>query len=241
MTSTTVDIPELSIRVTDVPGHTRLRTRILADTLPAADGVVFCIDPSLHTSTQQVHLTAEFLHVVLSFLHLLQAKTGRTLPLLILLTKSDTWSAIQRSRMQDRVRTALAREMDKRKAALASATASHAKLESIDALPSDSSAPFGLSSLFSGFMTSSSSPRPVTNGVSLPQDEQEVLQSDVLNFDGAFDWTEDKLGMVIEFGTSGSGDNLQSSDAKSDHDIAEKAGSEAPRSSLLSWVDGKIR
>ncbi|GAA5863013.1 hypothetical protein JCM3774_006719 [Rhodotorula dairenensis] len=77
------------LHLVDIPGHPRLRTRSLAQYLPAADGIVFTIDGAAGLTGKNVRDAAEHLHVLLSLFALHSARQPHLPPLLILLTKSD--------------------------------------------------------------------------------------------------------------------------------------------------------
>lgn len=77
------------LHLVDIPGHPRLRTRSLAQYLPAADGIVFTIDGAAGLTGKNVRDAAEHLHVLLSLLALQSTRQSHLPPLLILLTKSD--------------------------------------------------------------------------------------------------------------------------------------------------------
>ncbi|BGP54055.1 hypothetical protein JCM8202_003055 [Rhodotorula sphaerocarpa] len=80
---------ETPVHLVDIPGHPRLRTRSLAQYLPAADGIVFTIDGAAGLTGKHVRDAAEHLHVLLSLFALHSARQPNLPPLLILLTKSD--------------------------------------------------------------------------------------------------------------------------------------------------------
>jgi signal recognition particle receptor subunit beta len=205
MTSSTAILPDEKIKIIDLPGHQRLRSHLLSQNLSATDGVVFFIDPQLNGNSQGIQTTAEHLHVLLSLIRTLEEKSNGkkpAVPVLLLLTKSDSWSSIQKQRAQDRVRVALERELEKRRKASSGVAAAQARLESIDELPSSgASNPFRFFSFFGSKQKQSISTSSV-GGVKLPEDEQEILQSDVLDFDGPFTWDEEKLGINISWAIS---------------------------------------
>ncbi|KAL7007334.1 hypothetical protein EMMF5_003173 [Cystobasidiomycetes sp. EMM_F5] len=171
--------------------------------LPSANGVVFFVDPAINANASGIQATAEHLHIVLSLIRILESKIGKSLPLLILLTKSDTWTAAQKGRAQDRVRTALEREMEKRKTASSGVATNQARLESIDELPSGTTSS-GLSSLIDFVWRTTPKPlvAPNPRGINLPSDEQEILQSDVLDFEGPFSWEEASLGVSVRWASA---------------------------------------
>jgi|ERR1712093_248365 len=253
MTLSSAVLPE-GVTVVDIPGHPRLRSHLLASYLPSAGGVVFCVDPATNASSQGIQATAEHLHTVLALLRTLDEKVGSTArrrrgqqttlpPLLIMLTKSDTWSAPQKARALDRVRNALERELEKRKQATLGAGASgQNRLESIDELPSGSTGsglnPFkALTNFFTGSSSRSAAEKASSGSIVLPQDEQEILQSDVLDFDGPFSWDEDKLGISVAWTTS------SSQPAKRVPGSADELTSEKEQEGLKGfwdWVDSRV-
>lgn len=250
MTLSTALLPDRRIQLTDLPGHPRLRSHLLAQQLGRADGVVFCIDPSSNASASAIQTTAEHLHVLLALLRTLEEKSGRpAAPVLILLTKSDSWSAAQKGRALERVRTSLEREFEKRRKASAGvAAASQARLESIDELPSDSSDSLGknpfraIYNFFTGSSGSQLAPKAApAGGISLPEDEQEILQSDVLDYEGPFSWEMDKLGIPVSWATSSSKYTPPSAGEKSD-ELAEKAALEQDEGTqgFWDWVDQRV-
>ncbi|BGP30244.1 hypothetical protein JCM10296v2_001996 [Rhodotorula toruloides] len=181
------------LHLVDLPGHPRLRTRSLAQYLPAADGLVFTIDGVTGLTGKNVRDAGEHFHVVLSLLNLLSSRRSRPLPpLLILLTKSDlsssssggstTSSPASKSKSPslsiDRAKQSLLRELERRRLAASGGggtssgssapLSAGAKLEGLDAIPGGSSASKGLvASLLSALGISSSSSSPV--GGTLPE------------------------------------------------------------------------
>ncbi|GAA5989142.1 hypothetical protein JCM10908_001180 [Rhodotorula pacifica] len=120
------------LHLVDIPGHPRLRTRSLAQYLPAADGIVFTIDGAAGLTGKNVRDAAEHLHVLLSLLALHSARQPNLPPLLILLTKSDlsssssssTTTAAGKSRTStsptlslERAKQSLLRELERRRLA----------------------------------------------------------------------------------------------------------------------------
>lgn len=212
MTPSSASIPEKNVQLVDLPGHPRLRSHLLAQHLPTASGIVFFIDPTVNAAASGIQATAEHLHILLALLrHLRKSRpTAQLPPVLILLSKSDSWSAAQRARAQDRVRSALERELDKRrKAAAASGTSGEARLQSLDELPTGPTelGPFAkLLARFTGRKEGSgaagadataSKLAAAGPASKLPEDEQEILQSDVLSFEGPFSWEEQRIGVSI--------------------------------------------
>lgn len=204
--------------------------------------MVFFIDPTTNATAQGIQTTAEHLHVLLSMLNVLESKGAKHIPpVLLLLTKSDTWTAAQKQRAQDRVKTMLERELEKRRKSSASGAASSARLESIDELPSGSSpSPFRLFSFLWKPSSTSNQVQASSGGIKLPEDEQEILQTDVLDFDGPFSWGEDKLGVKISWATSTSkvqpASNASAEKEKSD----EKASSDDGVEGFWKWVDREV-
>lgn len=213
---------------------------MLAQYLPSADGVVFFIDPTTNATAQGIQTTAEHLHVLLSMLNILESKGVKQLPpVLLLLTKSDTWTAAQKQRAQDRVKSMLERELEKRRKSSSAGATSSARLESIDELPSGSSAsPFRIFSWLWKPSSSSTHAQAATGGVTLPEDEQEILQTDVLDFDGPFSWDEDKLGCKISWATSTSKGQTAASADKEKTD--EKASSDSGVEGFWNWLDEEV-
>lgn len=237
MTASSAVLSEKNVQLVDLPGHPRLRSHLLAQHLSGAQGLVFCIDPAVHASAANIQNTAEHLHVLLSLLRTMELKGVRDVPpVLLMLTKSDTWTAIQKQRSQERVRSALERELEKRrKASAAAGAAGQAHLESIDELPSGSS---GSSfSFFSLFRRSAASPAVSApkSSVKLPEDEQEILQSDVLDFDGPFAW--DQLGLSIDWTTSSSKSALEKAESTAEKDFPQE---DAGTAGFWDWVDRKV-
>ncbi|BGO89767.1 hypothetical protein NBRC10512_004419 [Rhodotorula toruloides] len=182
------------LHIVDLPGHPRLRTRSLAQYLPAADGLVFTIDGVTGLTGKNVRDAGEHFHVVLSLLALVSSRRSRPLPpLLILLTKSDLSSSSSAggstasspaaktkspSLSIDRAKQSLLRELERRRLAASGGggtssgssapLSAGAKLEGLDAIPAGSSSSKGLvASLLSALGISSSSSSPV--GGALPE------------------------------------------------------------------------
>lgn len=238
MTASSAVLSEKNVQLVDLPGHPRLRSHLLAQHLGGAQGVVFVIDPATNANASNIQTTAEHLHVLLGLLRTMQLKGVRNIPpVLLLLSKSDTWTAIQKQRSQERVRSALERELEKRrKASAAAGIAGQARLESIDELPSGSSG-----SVFSFFNIFRGSGRTkvasaASGSVRLPEDEQEILQSDVLDFDGPFAW--EQLGMSIEWATSTS----KNASDKKEGALSEKSTpqEDAGTAGFWHWIDQKV-
>ncbi|BGP22973.1 signal recognition particle receptor subunit beta [Rhodotorula toruloides] len=181
------------LHLVDLPGHPRLRTRSLAQYLPAADGLIFTIDGVTGLTGKNVRDAGEHFHVVLSLLALLSSRRSRPLPpLLILLTKSDlssstsggstTSSPASKTKSPtlsiDRAKQSLLREIERRRLAASGGggtssgssapLSAGAKLEGLDAIPAGSSSSKGLvASLLTALGISSSSSSPV--GSALPE------------------------------------------------------------------------
>ncbi|GAA5929533.1 hypothetical protein JCM3775_002367 [Rhodotorula graminis] len=78
------------LHLVDLPGHARLRTRALAQYLPAADGVVFAVDGQGGLTGKNVRDAGEHFHILLSLLSLLSTSSNKPAPpVLVLLTKAD--------------------------------------------------------------------------------------------------------------------------------------------------------
>ncbi|GAA5890225.1 hypothetical protein JCM6882_008760 [Rhodosporidiobolus microsporus] len=77
------------LHLVDIPGHPRLRTRSLAQYLPAADGIVFTIDASSGLTGKNARDAGEHFHILISLLSLLSQRQSVLPPVLILLSKSD--------------------------------------------------------------------------------------------------------------------------------------------------------
>ncbi|GAA5871679.1 hypothetical protein JCM8547_007115 [Rhodosporidiobolus lusitaniae] len=205
------------LHLVDIPGHPRLRTRALAQSLPAADGIVFTVDASQSLTGKNARDAGEHFHIVLSLLSSLSARQQSLPSVLILLTKSDlltssstssTASPAAKSKSPtltiDRAKQSLLRELERRRLAASGASSSSAlggssarlsagaKLEGLDAIPSGSSSSSGglLSSLgLGGSFSSSSGAALGETKAGLPTDETEVLANeDVWAFEGAAEW-----------------------------------------------------
>ncbi|CEQ39990.1 SPOSA6832_01581 [Sporobolomyces salmonicolor] len=214
------------LHLVDLPGHPRLRTRALAQFLPAADGLVFAIDGVTGLSGKNVRDAGEHLHVLLSLLSFLSSRRSAPLPpLLILLTKSDQLTSStstptkpkSASLTLDRAKQSLARELERRRAASAAGgTSAGAKLEGLDAIQTggsgSSSSAFKSLLAALGLLGSSASTTTtlITPGAAgLPSDEVEVLANeDAFAFEGAFEWgkVEQTLGLEINWAVASSKD-----------------------------------
>ncbi|GAA5901618.1 hypothetical protein JCM5296_003334 [Sporobolomyces johnsonii] len=218
------------LHLVDLPGHPRLRTRSLAQFLPAADGLVFVIDAVTGLSGKNVRDAGEHLHVLLSLLSLLSSRRSAPLPpLLILLTKSDLLTSSTASTPTkpksasltlDRAKQSLARELERRRAAsTAGGTSAGAKLEGLEAIQTGGGAGSSSSAVFKsllaalGLLGSSASTTTTTlmtqGAVGLPSDEVEVLANeDAFAFEGAFEWAkvEQALGLEIKWAAASSKD-----------------------------------
>ena len=248
MASSTAILPEKHVQLIDLPGHPRIRSHLLAQQLSHCSGVAFFIDPTLNGNTQGIKTTAEHLHVVLSLMRILDEKSNgrkRPPPLLVLLTKSDTWTTVQKQRAQDRIRSTLERELSKRRKVSSGGAVAQARLESIEELPSGSSSnPFNFLGIFSRSSRSAAVGIAVpSGGIELPEDEQEILQSDVLEYDGAFSWDEDKLGISISWATSSSKPPVligKKDDSKEKQDLDLGDDMDAGTTGFWQWVDEKV-
>ena len=100
----------------DTPGLPSLRARVLARSVPQASGVVFALDPVGGLTSSRIRDTADALHLVLALLD----RSRAPIPLLILLSRADAIAAASRPAAINRARAALEREMERRRAALAS-------------------------------------------------------------------------------------------------------------------------
>ncbi|GAA5931673.1 uncharacterized protein JCM15063_001533 [Sporobolomyces koalae] len=213
------------LHLVDLPGHPRLRTRSLAQFLPAADGIVFTIDALTGLAGKNVRDAGEHLHVLLSLLSLLSNRRPSTAmpPLLILLTKSDLLNSGSSSSSTptktksptltlDRAKQSLARELERRRAVstVGNSTAG-AKLEGLEAIPTGASNSSVLSSILAAFGFGAST---VTTGTNenvegLPSDEAELLSNEhAFLFEGAFEWdkVERALGIEIKWALASSFD-----------------------------------
>lgn len=241
MTLSSALVSEKNVRLVDLPGHPRLRSHLLAQHLASAQGVAFFIDPATNASAASIQTTAEHLHILLGLLRTMELKGARNIPpVLLLLSKSDTWTPIQKQRNQERVKSALERELEKRrKASAAAGAAGQARLESIDELPSGSSAsPFSFFNIFRSSTSSMAAATAPRGSLKLPEDEQEILQSDVLDFDGPFAWGQ--LGLSIDWATSSSktstAEKVESLSASEKLPSLDDAGITA----FWDWVERKV-
>ncbi|KAK4053693.1 hypothetical protein OIV83_001349 [Microbotryomycetes sp. JL201] len=102
------------LHIVDTPGHPRLRTRLLAQFLPIADGVVFVIDAATGLSGKNIRDAAEHLHVVLCLLATLVEANRSHEParLLILLSKADLVPALSASAASTTASSTLASATD---------------------------------------------------------------------------------------------------------------------------------
>ncbi|GAA5987689.1 hypothetical protein JCM5350_008069 [Sporobolomyces pararoseus] len=193
------------LHLVDIPGHPRLRTRSLAQFLPAADGIVFTIDAATGLTGKNVRDAGEHLHVLLSLLSLLSTRRPAAAmpPILILLTKSELLSSSSSSTPTkpkspsltlDRAKQSLARELERRRTASSSSggmASAGAKLEGLEAIPTGASNSSFLKSILSSIGLGSPT---ATTGISetvegLPSDEGELLANeDAFPFEGAFEW-----------------------------------------------------
>ena len=100
----------------DTPGLPALRARVLARSIPQASGVVFVLDPVGGLTSSRIRETADALHLALALVE----RSRTPIPLLVLLTRADAIAAASRPASINRARAALEREMERRRAALAS-------------------------------------------------------------------------------------------------------------------------
>jgi hypothetical protein len=175
-------------------------------------------------------------------INILEKKGAKHIPpVLLLLTKADTWTAAQKQRAQDRVKTMLERELEKRRKSSGSGGDSTARLESIDELPSgSSSSPFRLFSFLWKTSPSSGQTQVSSGGIKLPEDEQEILQTDVLDFDGPFSWDEDKLGVKISWATSTSKAPSIATSSADQEKVEEKSSGGQGVEGFWSWLDQEV-
>ena len=239
MTASSATLSEKNIQLVDLPGHPRLRSHLLAQHLAGAQGVVFMIDPATNASATSIQATAEHLHVLLGLLRTMELKGVRDIPpVLLQLSKSDTWTAIQKQRSQERVKSALERELEKRrKASAAAGAAGQARLESIDELPSGSSgSAFSFFNLFRSSSSATKVSKASSGSVKLPEDEQEILQSDVLDFDEPFAW--EQLGISIDWATSSA---KAAAEKEQDSSLQlEPPEEDAGTAGFWKWIDAKV-
>ncbi|KAI5474917.1 signal recognition particle receptor subunit beta [Pseudohyphozyma bogoriensis] len=177
------------INIVDLPGHARLRTRLLAQFLPAADKIIFTVDAVAGLSGKGLRESAEHLHLLLTLLSILPP-TGEPPKLLILLTKSDllptprsstTTSTNPHSQLIERAKTSLSRELDRRRASSTSGSTTNAAatLESLEPVVAGGGAAKGL-----------------------PSEESEVWKDgEAFAFEGAFGW--DKVEHEVEWAVAG--------------------------------------
>ncbi|GAA6026831.1 hypothetical protein JCM8097_005892 [Rhodosporidiobolus ruineniae] len=176
------------LHLVDIPGHPRLRTRALAQYLPAADGIVFAIDAASGLMGKNARDAGEHFHILLSLLALLSQRQATLPPVLILLTKSDTLSSSTSSSSTaspasktkspsltlDRAKQSLLRELERRRLAASGASgaaaggsggkalSAGAKLEGLEAIPAGASSGGVVHTLLSslGLSSPSSSASP---------------------------------------------------------------------------------
>lgn len=179
--------------------------------------------PELILSPQ---ISFRHLHVLLSLLSLQASNTSSPPPpLLILLTKSDlispTPSGVAASLSPntptapkslsltlDRARQTLLREMERRRlASVPSTLSAGARLEGLEALPTNATS----STLFSNLMVlvglGGKSKKVVTGGKGLPSDEAEVLGNEAFNFEGTFAWDKLEVNVTWALGSVKNGES----------------------------------
>ncbi|GAA5835626.1 hypothetical protein JCM9279_004599 [Rhodotorula babjevae] len=156
------------LHLVDLPGHARLRTRALAQYLPAADGVVFAVDGQGGLTGKNVRDAGEHFHILLSLLSLLSTSSNKPAPpVLVLLTKADLVPSTSSSSSStpsspsstapsnvalDRAKQLLLRELERRRLASSGAGSASAlkgasgaplsagaRLDGLDAIPSGGS------------------------------------------------------------------------------------------------------
>ena len=151
------------------------------------------------------------LHLLLSLLPLLPTAP----PLLILLSKSDTLPAsaasAASSKIVDRAKLALARELDRRRLAARSAAASAgARLEGLEAPLASTAGSLSLTGLWEALIGANQvAERPA---VSLPSDEAEILSGEAFAFEGAFEWQKlAETGVEVDWAVASvkAGDGLE--------------------------------
>ncbi|BGP14046.1 hypothetical protein JCM10213_002341 [Rhodosporidiobolus nylandii] len=216
------------LHLVDIPGHPRLRTRSLAQYLPAADGIVFTVDASSGLSGKNARDAGEHFHILISLLSLLSQRQATLPPVLVLLTKSDTLSSTSASSTAspsakaksptltlDRAKQSLLRELERRRLAASGAggasstetgtpLSAGAKLEGLEAVPTGASSAGGVSGLLSSLGLSSSSgagaPQLSETAAGLPSDEGEVLANEeAFGFEGAVEWEKLERAAGTEF------------------------------------------
>ncbi|GAA6001128.1 hypothetical protein JCM10207_007425 [Rhodosporidiobolus poonsookiae] len=196
------------LHLVDIPGHPRLRTRALAQYLPAADGIVFTIDAATGLTGKNARDAGEHFHILLSFLSLLSQRQSTLPPVLILLTKSDllassssassTASPVSKAKSPaltlDRAKQSLLRELERRRLAATGAggagstgsagapLSAGAKLEGLEAIPVGSSSRGAVGGLLASLGLGGASSAPSADlsetAAGLPSDEGEVLANE---------------------------------------------------------------
>ncbi|TNY17882.1 hypothetical protein DMC30DRAFT_419380 [Rhodotorula diobovata] len=165
------------LHLVDLPGHARLRTRALAQYLPAADGVVFAVDGQSGLTGKNVRDAGEHFHILLSLLSLLSSSSKPAPPVLILLTKADLLPSSSSSSTSpqlsiDRAKQLLLRELERRRLAASGAGSASsssrgangaggapplsagARLDGLEAIPSSSASSGSGSSASAGLLSS---------------------------------------------------------------------------------------
>ncbi|KAK4705787.1 signal recognition particle receptor subunit beta, partial [Phenoliferia sp. Uapishka_3] len=173
------------LHLVDIPGHPRLRTRALAQFLPAATGVVFTIDSVTGLTGKNVRDAADHLHILLSLITLHSNQTSTSpLPLLILLTKTDLTPTKTSSQTLSRAKQSLSRELERhRLSSLASTTTAGARLEGLEPVTAGAGEARGVKGVLKAFGANGNGERG-----GLPEDEAEVLSADAFQVEGPFEW-----------------------------------------------------
>lgn len=111
-----VDSLPRSLLLIDTPGLPSIRARLLSRSVPKASGVVFLCDPVGGLTSTKVRETVDALHLVLALIE----RTRTQIPLLVLCSRADTLPATTKAATINRAKAAIEREMERRRAALAS-------------------------------------------------------------------------------------------------------------------------
>lgn len=89
-------------------------------------------------------------------------------------------------------------------------------------------------------MGTSSPTQASTGALKLPEDEQEILQADVLDFDGPFSWDEDKLGIKISWAASSSKVQASPQTGNDSEKLEEKSPEKGGVEGFWSWLDEEV-
>ncbi|GAA6058311.1 hypothetical protein JCM3770_003733 [Rhodotorula araucariae] len=152
------------LHLVDLPGHARLRTRALAQYLPAADGVVFAVDGQSGLAGKNVREAGEHFHILLSLLALLPPSVPLP-PIVVLLTKSDLAPAstpAAHALALDRAKSLLLRELERRR--LAASGAGGAAASGAGAGAGTGGAPLGAGARLEGLEAIPTSSGPSSRG-----------------------------------------------------------------------------